>query len=101
MLDDVSFPVRGGGGFFGGRGHPLIEGAADGAALGLVFDDDEAYEVAAGRKAGGHGILAREHAVEDEGHVVIFEELGDGEHAARGDGFRPPAFAVGRDCASG
>ncbi len=72
--------------------HPLIEGAADAAALGLVFDDDEADEVAAGGQAGGHGILAREHAVEDEGHVVVFEELGDGEHAAGGCGFRLSAF---------
>ena len=72
------------GGFFCGGNHPLIEGAADAAALGLVFDDDEADEVATGGQAGGHGILAREHAVEDEGHVVVFEELGDGEHAAGG-----------------
>jgi hypothetical protein len=34
-----------------------------------------------------HGIRAREHAVEDEGHVVGFEELSDGQHAA-GFGFR-------------
>ncbi len=27
-----------------------------------------------------------QHAVEDEGHVVVFEELGYGEHAAGGDG---------------
>ena len=46
--------------------------------LGLVFDHDEADKVAAGDQAGAHGILAREHAVEDEGHVVVFEELGDG-----------------------
>ena len=74
------------GGFFGGGDHPLIEGVADGAALGLVFDDDEANEVAARDQAGAHGILAREHAVEDEGHVVIFEELGYGEHAAGSGG---------------
>ena len=70
------------GGFFGGGDHPLIEGVAYGAALGLVFDDDEADEVAAESQAVVHGIAALEHAVEDEGHVVVFEELGDGEHAA-------------------
>src|ERR1019366_7945090 len=36
------------GGFFGGGDHPLIKGAADAAALGGVFDDDEAHEVATG-----------------------------------------------------
>src|SRR5271156_3965585 len=71
--------------FFGGGEHPLIEGTADAAALVLVFDDDEAQEAASGGKACAHGIDAGEHAVEDEGHVVVFGELEDGEHAL--DGF--------------
>src|SRR5580658_2657610 len=70
------------GGFFGGGGQPLIQGGADAAALGRVFDDDEADEIAAGGEARAHQVVAREHAVENEGHVVVFEELGYGEHAA-------------------
>ena len=87
------------GGFFGGGDHPLIEGGADAAALGLVFDDDEADEVAAGGEARAHEIVAREHAVEDEGHVVVFEELVDGEHAFCGFGLR--AFGFRGDCLGG
>ena len=68
-------------GFFGGGEHPLIQCVADAVALSLVFDDDEADEIAPGEQAKAHGIFAREHAVEDEGHVVVFEELGDREHA--------------------
>lgn len=68
-------------GFFGGGEHPLIEGATDAAALILVFDNDEAEETFAGGKAGAHGIDAGEHAVEGEGHVVVFGELEDGEEA--------------------
>src|SRR5689334_5568533 len=71
------------GGFFGGGDHPLVESAADAAALDRVFDDYIANKVAAGEQAGAHGILVREHAVEDESHVVVFKELGDCEHAAR------------------
>jgi hypothetical protein len=62
----------------------LIEGGADATALFLVFDDDEAEEAAAGGEALAHGIDASEHAVEDEGHVVVFGELEDGEHAFDG-----------------
>ena len=47
----------------------------------LVFDDDEAQETASGGQAGAHGIDAGKHAVEGEGHVVVFGELEDGEHA--------------------
>ena len=72
------------GGFFGGRGDPLIEGGADAATLSLVLNDDEADEEVAGGQSGGHGIVARQHAVEDEGHVVVLEELGHGEHAFSG-----------------
>ena len=67
--------------FFGGGDDPLIEGGADAAALGLIVDLDEAHEIASGGQAARHGILVRQHAVEDEGHVVVFEELGDGQHA--------------------
>src|SRR5208337_1421791 len=66
--------------FFGGREHPLIEGAADAAALVLVGDDDEAEEAASRGKARAHGIDAGKHAVEREGHVIVFGELKDGEH---------------------
>jgi hypothetical protein len=72
------------GGFLGGGDHPLIEGAADAAALFLVFDDDEAEEAAAGGQASAHGIGASEHAVQGEGHIVVFGELEDGEHATDG-----------------
>jgi hypothetical protein len=60
----------------------LVESGADAAALSLVFDDDEAEEAFSGREASAHGIDAGEHAVEGEGHVVVFGELEDGEHAA-------------------
>jgi len=67
----------------------LIEGRTDVAALVLVFDYDEAEEAASGSEAGAHGIDLGEHAVEDEGHVVVFGKLEDGEHAAdRGLGGR-------------
>jgi len=62
----------------------LVEGGADAAALGLVLDNDEAQEAATQGKAVAHGIDASEHAVENEGHVVVFGELEDGEHAADG-----------------
>lgn len=64
--------------------YPLVEGVADVAALGLVFDDYEAEEAPSGSQARAHGIGAGEHAVEGEGHVVVFGELQDGEHAALG-----------------
>src|SRR5579871_3235030 len=70
--------------FFRGRGDPLIQGGANAAALRLLLDHDEAHEVSSGTEPDAHGMVLREHAVEDERHVVIFEELGDGEHAARG-----------------
>jgi hypothetical protein len=56
----------------------LIQGGADAAALGLVFDDNEAEEAASGGEAGAHGIDLGEHAVEGEGHVVVFGKLEDG-----------------------
>jgi len=59
----------------------LIEGGADAAALGLIFDDNEAQEAAAGGEALAHWIDAGKHPVEDEGHVVVFGELEDGQHA--------------------
>jgi hypothetical protein len=62
--------------------HPLIEGGADAAALVGVFDYHEAQEAASGSEAGAHGIDAGEHAVEGEGHVVVFGELENGQHAA-------------------
>ena len=71
-------------GFFGGGEHPLIQRGADAAALGLVFDDYEAQEAESRGEAGSHGIDARKHAVEGEGHVIVFGELEDGEHAALG-----------------
>jgi hypothetical protein len=69
-------------GFLGGSCHPLIEGGADAAALGLIFDDDEAEEAFPGGQTFAHGINAGEHAVEGEGHIIVFGELEDGEHAA-------------------
>ena len=60
----------------------MIQGGADAAALGLIFDDDEAEEAFPGGQAFAHGIDAGEHTVEGEGHVVVFGELEDGEHAA-------------------
>ncbi len=84
-------------GFFGGGNDPLIEGAADAATLGLVVDLDEANEITSGGQPRAHGVLVRQHAVEDEGHVFVFEELGYGQHAS---GFRLPGapfcFAQGR-----
>ena len=65
-------------GFFGGRMHPLVEGVADVATLGLVFYDYEAEEAASGSQTRAHGIGAGEHAIEGEGHVVVFGELEDG-----------------------
>jgi hypothetical protein len=62
--------------------HPLVKGVADAAALVSVFDDYEAQEAASGSEAGAHRIDAGEHAVESEGHVVVFGELKDGEHVA-------------------
>jgi hypothetical protein len=62
----------------------VVEGGADTAALGLVFDHDEAEETESGRETVAHGIDAGEHAVEGEGHVVVLGELEDGEHAADG-----------------
>jgi methionine synthase I (cobalamin-dependent) len=59
----------------------LVEGGTDAAALGLVFDNDEAKEALAGSKAVSHGVDSGEHAVESEGHVIVFGELEDGEHA--------------------
>jgi hypothetical protein len=66
------------GGLFGGIEYPVVEGGADAAALGLVFDDDEAEEAAAGCEASAHGVDTGEHAVQSEGHVVVFGELEDG-----------------------
>jgi len=62
----------------------LVQGAADAATLGLVFDDYEAEEAAACGEASAHRIGLSEHAVEDEGHVVVFGELEDSQHAADG-----------------
>ena len=70
------------GGFFGGGEHPLIEGRANTGALSLILDDDEAQEAVTGGEACAHGVGTGEHAVQGEGHVVIFGELEDGEHAA-------------------
>jgi len=61
--------------------HPLIQGIANVAALDLVFYDHKAQETASGSQARAHGIGAGEHAVEGEGHVVVFGELEDGQHA--------------------
>ena len=74
--------------FFGGGEHPLIEGAANAAALVLIRDDHEAEEAAPGGQACAHGIDAGEHAVEGEGHVLVFGELDDGEHALGGRDLR-------------
>jgi hypothetical protein len=62
----------------------LIQGAANAAALVLVFDDDETQETFSRSKASAHGIDEGEHAIEREGHVVVFRELEDGKHAAAG-----------------
>ena len=69
------------GGFFAGGDHPLIQRTGDAAPLGCVFDHHEAHETAPGRQPRPHGILQREHAVEHEGHILIFAELDHGEHA--------------------
>ena len=62
----------------------MVERAANAAALGLVFDDHEAEETTSGGKTGAHGVDTGKHAVESESHVIVFGELGDGEHALRG-----------------
>jgi hypothetical protein len=62
----------------------LIQSGADAAALVSVFDYYEAQEAASGRETSAHGVDASEHAVESEGHVVVFGELEDCEHAAFG-----------------
>src|ERR1700722_4093755 len=72
------------GGFFGRVHNPLVEGGADAAALGLVIDNHEAKPALARDEAVSHGVDAGEHAVESEGHVIVFGELDDGEHAADG-----------------
>jgi len=80
------------GNLFVGPGNPLVESIADRAALDLVLNDSKTDEVPAREQPGAHGILARKHAVKGERHVVIFQELGDGEEV--GDAyFRLPAFA--------
>src|SRR5579871_2576549 len=75
---------------------PLIERAVDAAALGFILDDHETDEVASRLEARAHRVVAREHAIEGEGHVVSLEELGDGEHSGGFMGlafaFRLPAF---------
>ena len=63
---------------------PLVERVADAAAMNFVFDDHETDEIAARVQVGLHRIPAGKHAIEDEGHVVSLEKLGDSEHAARG-----------------
>ena len=60
----------------------MIESGADAAALGLVFDHDEAEKAFSGGEAIAHGIDAGEHAIESESHVIVFGKLEDGEHAA-------------------
>ena len=62
----------------------MVKGVADAAALGLVFDYYEAQEAASGGEAGAQGVGLHEHAVQDEGHVVVFGELEDSQHAADG-----------------
>jgi hypothetical protein len=64
--------------------HPLIQRGADAAALVDVFDDYETEKAASGGEASAQGIYPGEHAVESEGHVVVFGEMEDGEHAAGG-----------------
>jgi hypothetical protein len=39
-------------------------------------------------------IGARQHAVENEGHVLVFKELSDGEHATGRFGFEISAFGI-------
>src|SRR5215471_5642650 len=79
------------GGLFSRRDQPLIEGIADTEALGFLFNDDITEKAASGKQARLHGVLAREHAVENEGHVVVFPELQNGKHG----------FAANRRCLSG
>src|SRR5215469_5501422 len=67
--------------FLRGRMHPLVESGEHAAPLRIVFDDHEAEEVASRFQTRAHGIVAREHPVEDESHVVGFEKLGDGQGA--------------------
>ncbi|MGB8761183.1 MAG: hypothetical protein WCD01_09845 [Candidatus Sulfotelmatobacter sp.] len=75
--------------------HPLVEGVADVAALALVFDDYETEEAASGSETGAHRIDLGEHAVEGEGHVVVFGELKDREHAFGGGGIGVGAVPSG------
>jgi hypothetical protein len=50
-------------GFFSRGNDPLIQGAADAAALDLIVNLNEANEVASRRQARLHGIRVRQHAV--------------------------------------
>jgi len=70
------------GGVITGGNQPLVEGATNAAALGFVLNHDEADEDSTGSQPGAHGVLAGKHAIEDEGHVVVFAELEDSQHAA-------------------
>ena len=73
-------------GFLGRIAEPLRQGVVDLPTVKSVFDDDEANETAAGVQVGTQGILFRQHAVEDEGHVIVLEKMSDRQHAA---GVRP------------
>lgn len=61
---------------------PLRQRVVDLPAVKSIFDDHEADETAAGVQVAAQGIILRQHAVEDEGYVVILEKMGDSEHAA-------------------
>jgi hypothetical protein len=59
----------------------LVQGIADAAALSTVFDHYVAHEAAARGQASAHGIIARQHPIKDERHVLVFAKLEDSEHA--------------------
>jgi hypothetical protein len=65
-------------GLLGRVQQPLVQSRADAATLVSVFDYYEAEAAASGRQTRAHGVDAGEHAVESEGHVVVFGELEDG-----------------------
>src|SRR5215831_17014366 len=75
-----------------GGGDPLVQSAADAAALRWIFDYDKTYEIVARDETRLQGIRVRDHTVQHVCHVVVFEKLGDCQHMARGPGLRVSTF---------
>ena len=58
------------GGFFGRGENPSVESMRDAAALEWILDHHKSDEITSGDMTCAHGILVRQHAIEDQGHVI-------------------------------